>query len=828
MNSNTFRTLEFEAIRAVVLSHAGSAAGKIRIQALTPHTETGAVRAALSRTTEGTVLLRTLGRQPYHDLPDVAPALQEARVFGLFLEPFALSDVASFIEGAIEIGRSVAQSEGTPELARLGAAVADASDVAAAIRRAILPAGEVADDASPRLAEIRRTLARLRSQLQSVMESYLQGKDADRLLQDKLITTRNDRYVLLLKAEHRGQIPGIVHGSSGSGASLFVEPMPAVEVNNDIQSWGDQEKEEVVRILRALTARVGDRVDDLTRSVEVLGELDAVQAMALTARDMDATLPEIVEARQGLRLSSARHPLLMTSVVERVGMARRSTREPVPVTIEVTDGASVLVISGPNTGGKTVALKTVGLMALMAQSGLHIPAAPGSSLPVFRRVFADIGDEQSIAANLSTFSAHLANIVSMTRDLAAPALVLLDEVGAGTDPTEGGALGVAIVDGFRARGATVIATTHHGLMKAYAQATAGVTPASFGYDPATYEPTYRLEIGTAGRSLALEMAERLGLPAETVRDARSRLDLKEAQAEALLKKLEEDQATLRAAEEDLARRRVEMESAEARIGLLEREIVARKRTEVETFARELRRRGEEAVRKAAVSIDDTIRKLEEERRSSAAAVARAKSSVARLVRQAQNEVLADVDAVEHEPEVVEAPVAIGTRVKVRSLGVTGEVMALHGDEAELAISGKRMKVPRGELAVLGPAGRDVLAATARGTGAGGRGEQRAPFGTTSRSSASAGRAETEARSAGGLSSEVNLIGLTVDDALPKLDKALDNAMLGETAQIRVIHGFGQGTLRRAVVEFLKDHPHVSHVNVASEGRGGVTVVELKA
>ncbi len=806
MNSNTFRTLEFEAIRALVLSHAGSAAGQDRVQALTPHTETGAVRAALSRTTEGTVVLRVLGRQPYHDLPHIAPALQEAGVAGTFLEPLALSDVASFIEGAIEIGQRVARAEGAPELARLAAGVSDESEVASAIRRAILPGGDVADNASPRLSEIRRTLTRLKSQLQSVMESYLQGKDADRLLQDKLVTTRNDRYVLLLKAEHRGSIPGIIHGSSGSGASLFVEPMPAVEVNNDIVSMTEEEREEVIRILRGLTSRVRDRGPHLSRSVEILGELDFVQAMALVARDMDATLPEIVDARAGLRLLQARHPLLMTSVVERVGIARRSTREPVPVTIEVKDGATVLVISGPNTGGKTVALKTVGLMALMAQSGLHIPAAPGSSLPVFRRVYADIGDEQSIAANLSTFSAHLANIVSMTKDLATPALVLLDEVGAGTDPTEGGALGVAIVDMFRARGAMVIATTHHGLMKAYAQATAGVAPASFGYDPATYEPTYRLELGTAGRSLALEMAERLGLPTETVKDARSRLDLKEAQAEALLKKLEEDQATLRAAEKDLAGRRLEIESAEARVTLAEREITARKKTEIETFARELRRRGEEAVRKAALSIEDTIRKLEEERRSSAAAVAKAKSSVARLVRQAQDEVIAESGGVvEREEEVAPAAVSIGSRVKVRSLGVTGEVMSLHDGEAELAISGKRMRVPRTELVGLGgPAG---------------------PRGATSRSSASAGRAADKPTATG--SSEINLVGLTVDEALPKLDKALDNAAIAERSQLRVIHGFGQGILRRAVAEFLEGHPHVAKVNVASEGRGGVTVVELR-
>jgi DNA mismatch repair protein MutS2 len=498
----------------------------------------------------------------------------------------------------------------------------------------------------------------------------------------------------------------------------------------------------------------------------------------------------------------------MTRVVERVGVARRSTREPVPVTLEIAGDAPALVISGPNTGGKTVALKTVGLLALMAQSGLHVPVSAGSALPVFRRVYADIGDEQSIAANLSTFSAHLANIVEMTRDLALPALVLLDEVGAGTDPTEGGALGVAIVDSFRARGARVVPTTHHGLMKAYAQSTPGVACASFGYDPATYEPTYRLELGTAGRSLALEMAERLGLPAATVQDARSRLDVKQAQAEALLKKLEEDQATLRAAEADLARRRVEIQSAEARVSLAERDITARKRAEVETFARELRRRGEEAVRKAAATIEETVQRLETERRSSAAAAAKAKGTVVRLVRKAQDEALAapGVEMPAQADETPEAPVSVGARVRVRSLGVTGEVTGLHGAEAELAISGKRMRVPCRELVAVGA---------------------KTTLGSTGRSSASASRAEDRASPAGGSSTEVNLVGLTVDEAIPKLDKALDNAAIAERQQLRVIHGFGKGTLRQAVAEFLEGHPHVGHVRVASEGRGGVTVVELK-
>jgi DNA mismatch repair protein MutS2 len=616
LNEHSFRALEFEAIRTLLLAHAGGVAGKHRIQALAPATDPGSVREALARTTEAVTLLQRLGRQPYHDLPDVGALLPSARVAGHFLEPRALLDVASFLDGGDEICARVARAEGTPRLSQLASRWVSSSDVAAAIRRAILPSAEVADDASPRLADTRRHLTRLKSQLTSVMEGYLRGKDADRLLQDKVVTTRNDRYVLLLKAEHRGQIPGIIHGGSGSGASLFVEPLPAVELNNDIVSLQEEERREVVRILRELTARVGERADVIDAGSDILGELDAVQAMALAARDMDAHAPAVDETGT-LELLDARHPLLIASVTDRLGMPPRAAREPVPVTVRVGDGEPVLVISGPNTGGKTVTLKTVGLFALMAQCGLHVPAALGSRLPVFKRIFADIGDDQSIAANLSTFSAHLATIVEMTADLQRPALVLLDEVGAGTDPSEGGALGVAIVDYFRQQGAMVVATTHLGLMKAYAQSTAGVGCASFGYDPRTYEPTYRLELGTAGRSLALEMAERLRLPLTVVRDARSRLSEKEAQAEALLKTLEQEKAELEEERERLTRQRDELRAREQEAEARERAAEERRRREVESVRAELRRRSEQMAREAADAIQQAVQRVEQARKSAA-------------------------------------------------------------------------------------------------------------------------------------------------------------------------------------------------------------------
>jgi DNA mismatch repair protein MutS2 len=806
LNANTFRILEFESIRELLLARAGSAVGKSRLRALRPLQEPAEVRRALVRTTEGVALLGAIGRQPYHDLPDLTEILPAARVSGFHLEPTALLDVASFIEGGVEIARRIATVEAAPALARRASQIVLRSDLAVAIRRAILPSREVADDASPKLLETRRAIARVKTELQSVMESFLRGKDAERLLQDRLVTTRNDRCVLLLKAEHRGQLPGIVHGSSGSGASLFVEPMPAVELNNDIVAKGDEERAEVVRILKTLTALVGDHSADLGKATDVLGELDAVQAMALLARDTRAVQPEIADGQElDLDLVEARHPLLMGALAEALGVSRRGRREPVPVSLRVGFGEPVLVISGPNTGGKTVALKTLGLLALMAQSGLHIPVAAGSRLPVFRRIYADIGDDQSIAESLSTFSAHLASIVEMTHDLEAPALVLLDEVGAGTDPTEGGGLGVAIVDHFRSRGAMVVATTHHGLMKAYAQSTPGVSCASFGYDPSTYEPTYRLALGVPGRSLALEMAERLGLPAAVVADARARVNAKEAQAEALLKRLEDDRANLASETRRFAEERQALAAAQERQRAAEADLVGRQRAEGEAFSKELRRRGEEAARKAADAIREAVQRVETSRRSAVNEGARARTEVVRQIRMAQDEALQNVAPVlAEEAEVAGSEIRVGGRVRVRSLGVIGEVLSIGGQgDVELAVGGKRMWAPRVELVSLGAS---------------------KPSSSSAQNLSSRPRVQDE-----GATAEINLVGLTVDEALPQVDKFLDNAAISERREVRVIHGFGQGRLRKAVAGLLEGHPHVAAFRLGEgrEGGAGATIVELK-
>ncbi|MGE0453075.1 MAG: endonuclease MutS2 [Vicinamibacteria bacterium] len=792
----------------MLASFAGSAQGRARVAALRPQEDVFSVAEALAATAEAVQLVERAGRQPYHDLPDVCEEVAAAEVEGLHLEPRALADVASFLEGAVGIAQSVRACEEVPRLLRLAGGVEDFADLTLPIRRAILPSGEVSDDASPRLAEMRRTLVRLRSQLHSVMEGYLHGKDAERMLQDKLVTTRNDRYVLLLKAEHRSLLPGIVHGASGSGASVFVEPLPAVGLNNDIVECSEEERREVVRVLRDLTSRVRLRAGAVRRAISALAELDLLQAKALLSREMGAHVPRIRDgarepAENGaplLELLQARHPLLISSLTERLGLPPRALREPVPVTLRLAAGEPVLVISGPNTGGKTVALKTMGLLALMAQSGLPIPAAPGSVLPVFRRVFADIGDDQSLAESLSTFSAHLQAIQQMAADLATPALVLLDEVGGGTDPTEGGALGVAVVDGFRRRGAMVVVTTHHGLLKAWAQSTPGVACASFGYDPRSYEPSYRLELGQPGRSLALEMAERLGLPRDWVEDARARRDTKQAQAEELLKILEQKEALLAREEQRVLGLRAEAEGALARARTAEREMLAKKQHEAESFARELRRRADAAAQQAQAAIQQAVARVEASRKAVLSVGAKAKSEALEAIQQAHAEVLADAAlGLPAEPELPKGALAPGARVRT-TMGIVGEVLSLHGDEIELAVSGKRLLVRRHAIAaVLGAA---------------------KPAGRVSIETAPSGEA---------VPAEINLIGLTVDEAIPRIDKLLDSAALSDRREIRIIHGFGAGRLRKAVASMLSGHPLVASYRqgAPNEGGGGATIVELK-
>jgi DNA mismatch repair protein MutS2 len=810
MQTGVLRALEFDRIVEVAQSFAVTRLGVSRLAGLRPLTDGQRVAQALSLTTETVKYLLSNGPFPLTAPSEIEGILLALAVEGRALEAPRLVGFADFLE-SIDTTRSAIRRQiaGFPALAALVEPCASFKGQIAEVRRQISPAGEVVDTASPELRTIRDRLRKQRTRLRGTLESYLRSKETVRYLQDQVVTERNGRLVLVVRAEHRSSIPGIIHGSSGSGASLYLEPLSTVEVNNEIIALEEQEAEEVRRILLALTDAFRLRALDVQRTIEVATELDVLQAKARLAELVDGVEPSVA-ADGRIELRGARHPLLIPSVLTRLGDVDTTRKGPIAVDLLVIPPTRVLVITGPNTGGKTVALKTAGLLVLMAQAGLHVPAVI-ASLPVFRSVFADIGDEQSIASNLSTFSGHITNIASMDRTLAQPGLVLLDELGAGTDPAEGGALGVAIIDHFRQRGAHVLATTHYDALKAYASTTDGVVCAAFGFDPETFEPTYKLVYGSPGRSLALEMASRLGLNQTIIDAARNNLSAEQAQLAEHLSRMDEelraldhdrrlikrerellDEADLRArAREESLRHREE--SSRTRLNQALDEHLREARLEIDAVLADLRRRTAELAAQAArrpgelVSTGDTG-----ETRSQARAAV--ESVIDRLRPEATER-----PALSTAPSV--RPATVGDRVLVTAFGLEGTVVAVHDREAEVDVQGKRLRSRLSELQLLEPlepAGSRV-------------------------------RVDIHLQPRTNALSELNLVGSTVDDALSRVDKFLDETLLTEQRIIRLIHGHGTGQLRRAIATYLESHPLVAHFQPApaDQGGGGVTVVELK-
>ncbi|MFL6278704.1 MAG: endonuclease MutS2, partial [Vicinamibacterales bacterium] len=727
MHAGALRALEFDRIVEAVCRYALTPQGLRRLTALAPGTDPGAVADALSATAE-TVRFLADNQITLQAGPDLGMIIDSIGVEGRALEALHLVALGAFLTSVDATCASIRRAGAVPWLRRIADAVASFEAEIGDIRRKIDPSGEVLDDASPELKMLRDRLRKQRTRLRGTLESYLRGKDTSKYLQQQIVTARNGRYVLVVRSEHRAAIPGIVHGSSGSGASLFLEPLSTVEINNDIVALEQQEAEEVRRILLNLTNTFRRRGSDLTRTVEAAAAIDVLQARARFSRLVDGVQPAIsVDGR--LELRAARHPLLIPDVRRQISSeapgsdtaepvsrsSDGSTRAPVPVDIVLIPPISVLVITGPNTGGKTVALKTAGLLALMAQAGLLIPAAGGSQIPVYRSVFADIGDEQSISASLSTFSGHIANIVAMDRAFVLPSLVLLDEAGAGTDPVEGGALAMAIIDHFRRRGATVMATTHYDALKSYASTTEGVMAAGFGFNPETFAPTYRLNYGSPGSSLALEIANRLGLPADVIEQARAYRTARETQLAEHLAKVERDMQALDHERRLAARERETMAGEAGKLQQREQEL----RNREETFRRKLEERIEERLRDARREIDEVVNALktrtdalaaEAERRMAPRLVSTGDTGTARAEARAAIEAIGSrlrapspPDAETAERTRPERVPSVGDRVLVGAFGLEGVVQSLHDREAEVDVRGKRLRARVDELRVLTPA-----------------------------------------------------------------------------------------------------------------------------
>src|SRR4051812_26034265 len=666
MQHSALRALEFDRIVEAVTGFALTPMGAERLSSLSPSTDAQQVAQWQAATTETVRVITAHGLFPLRGSSELPQILVSVAVEGRALEALRLLTLSTFLDSIDDARAGIRRATGSfPLLSAATSAAASFKGETAQVRDKIDPSGEVVDHASPELRIIRDRLRNQKARLRTTLESYLRGKETAKYLQDQVVSERSGRYVLLVKAEHRSGIPGIVHGASTSGASLFLEPLSTVEINNDIVALEEQEAEEVRRILLALTDAFRHRAGDLQRTIDAATELDVLQGRARFSESVDGIEPAL-STDGAFELQAARHPLL---------------KNPVPVTIKVIPPATILLVTGPNTGGKTVALKTAGLLAMMMQAGLRIPAEHGSRLPVFRSLFADIGDEQSIEASLSTFSAHIANIAAMDRGLVIPALVLLDEVGSGTDPIEGGALGVAIVDHFRRRGATVIATSHYDQLKTYASTTDGVASAAFGFELTTFAPTYQLIYGSPGRSLALEIAARLGLNPSVVAAARDNLSAREAQLAEHLARIDHDMRALEHEHRLATRERDTLREAETRMH--QREDALRQREE--TFKRRLNEELETQVRAARKEIDAVIAAL----KAKAEAIAHGPRLVttgdtgkvrseARAAVEAITTRANDGAAAETASSQPLAPslVAIGSRVIVGGLGLEATVTAV--------------------------------------------------------------------------------------------------------------------------------------------------------
>ena len=828
MDDRTLRLLEFPKIRERVAAYALTAPGRECAGGLQPATDVETVRRSLQETAEAGTLAAE-GGVPLRGTTDIRDGLRRAQI-GAALEPaelLAMCDTLAVIRECK--GFVLAHRERAPLLTDIARGMRTFETLERAIRRTVANDGSVPDTASPDLARIRREQRSAHARIREKLDDLVRGPDA-RMLQDPLVTTRGDRYVVPVRQEFKGQFPGVLHDQSSSGATAFMEPLAIVPLGNAIRELGIAEREEIIRLLRELVAQVAAETGQISLAYEALGKVDFAVAKALLAQSMRAALPR-VRTDGVLRLRRARHPLLGQAGSEPGGGV-------VPIDVWLGEEFTTLVITGPNTGGKTVTLKTIGLLTLMAQAGLHLPADEGSEINVFPQVFADIGDEQSIEQSLSTFSSHMgaiAGILNQLGDSSSPsplegegrvrspasALILLDEIGAGTDPTEGVALARSLIEHLHQLGVRTAVTTHYNELKALAYTHPGIQNASVEFDADTLRPTYRLLIGIPGRSNALSIAERLGLDAQIVERAR---DLLGPEVVAIDRVLSDIEADRKAYEYELAEASRHRQEASALRTRAEQEL-DRLRAERRLAAARLREEADALLVHARREVEAIVASLRAG--SGSQAVQEARARLRHLAEELASK--AQVDA--SPPGEPLAEVTPGQTVYVVPLNRTGIVLAVvdSRDEIEVETGAMRVKVRLSALRApyqLDPqrGSGDQQPGKSSGTG---RAAPTAPVSPARTPIGSGTRASDLPRP---VPTSLSLRGMTVDEAIPILDKYLDEAFVAGLRRVTIVHGKGTGALRKAVHDFLKNHPHVKSYRLGGKGEGetGATIVELDA
>lgn len=806
MDDRTLTTLEFEALLRLLVRHVQSPLGRKRVTELRPSTDRGYIDRELDRTTQCAGYVTTGGSFGLGELLDPDESLSQLHIEGTSLEPRQVLELQRLISVGMDVRAQLTDDETRtryPELCAIAARIPDLRRMLASIRGKILPTGEIDDTASPGLRRIRREINERRTRIYRNLESLMHDR-VPAAIQEDIVTIRNGRFVIPVRTDFRGQVPGVMHGLSSSGQTTFVEPLTIIDQNNELVRLREEEEIEIARILLEIAETLRANLPGIRTTAETLAEIDFTHAKARLSAEFNCTRPEMT-TKEALRLDDARHPLLEHSL-------RQQGAEIVPISLEMDEAHQTMIISGPNAGGKTVAVKTIGLVSLMAQAGLHVPASQ-ALLPVFSQVLADIGDQQSIAANLSTFTAHVRNIAEMIREVSPPALVLMDEVGTGTDPDEGAALGIAIVDHFRRAGATTIATTHYNPLKIWASQAEGVLNASVEFDEQTLRPTHRLIVGVAGASSGLEIARRMNLPGSIIDHARQRLDpayLEASDYLKQLKKLVSEQDALRAALED------ERQATADKYASLDLEFARREADRQREFDAELSRvirdfTSESERLLKAVQDRITAARLKKEADARTAELRR--SAGVRLRKQFSSSPIPSASAPAKESELaseIQADIDVireRDRVRIKSLDQVGTIETINDGEYTVIVGSLRFRASREEIQLVTAAAPQASARAAtlpRGVSADITIDQ-------------------------SFTPEINVIGHKVDEAVDRVDKFLDEAYLAGAENVRVIHGHGKGALRRAISDLLNGHPHVERFGAApaNQGGAGATVVELK-
>lgn len=789
MNYKSLTTLEYDKIIDRLVSFAASDKAKERLKKLVPMTDIYDINAALSETSDALSRVYAKGAVSFGGVHDIGASVKRLEI-GSSLNTVELLHISSLLTAAARVKNYYEDT--TDSLTGYFHALEPLTPLNTEIKRCILSEDEISDDASANLRSIRRQKVLAAERIHTELNKMLNSSSVRNCLQDFVITSRSGRYCLPVKAEYKSQVPGMVHDQSATGSTLFIEPAAVVKLNNDIRELELKEQAEIEAILAELSAKASEFTDELLTDFQVLTTLDFIFAKAQMSKQYKCSCP-VMNTNNYINIKKGRHPLIDPHKV-------------VPIDIYLGKNFNLLIITGPNTGGKTVSLKTVGLLTLMAQSGLHIPALDHSELAVFDNVFADIGDEQSIEQSLSTFSSHMTNTVSILKEADAHSLILFDEIGAGTDPTEGAALAISILNDLHKRGITTMATTHYSEIKVYALTTDGVENACCEFDVESLRPTYRLLIGIPGKSNAFAISKKLGLPDYIIKDASARMDADDVQFEDLLSDLEHSRITIE-------KERAEINAYKQEIQQLKDELKTKSDRLDEHRDKILRKANEEAaaiLKDAKEYADQTIKTMNKHGMT-VKELEKQRSAIRDKMNKRQEKLSVQAAKPKAHKAHDISEFKVGTHVRVLSMNLIGTVTAPPSPKGEITVQmgslSTKTKINNLEILV---GYKDPEEAKKAPKGAGGSGK-------------------IKMSKAASISHEINLLGLTVDEAVAKLDKYLDDAYISRIPQVRIVHGKGTGALRNGVTAYLRGVPYIKSFRLGEIGEGdtGVTIVDFK-